>query len=176
MDRDKLVEKLLEDPIIAEINSNRDESKSHLKYNLIGGAVIDILEDRKPKDYDFLNNSSASLITILKKIGFKYSHSSKTATTYSRGEDVIQILKTNKEDFEYTISQATLVLTKKPSLQIDEESFEGKVLIPIEFDRPFQACRCLIRKPHWERKGYVLPEETYYSLVNILNNKTSRCS
>ena len=66
-----------------------------------------------------------------------------------------------------------MLIAQTPTLTIDEESFEGKVLIPIEFNRPFQAKRCLLRKPHWENKGYVLPEGTYFSLVNIVSKNTS---
>lgn len=177
MENKEMIDKIMENPIIKEIYDNFEFKSYGSKPILVGGAILDILEGREPKDYDFLNDAEPALRTTLKLLGYKYSHESKTAITYNKGSVIVQILKTSIEDFEYTISQTRLIFKMNtPEFIIDKESFEGKVLVPIEFDRPFQAVRCLLRKPHWEKKGYNLPEETYYSLLNLVYKSGSRHS
>ena len=135
---------------------------------LVGGAVVDILEKRKPKDYDFytLNSEEAD------KLGFKYSHDSKTATTYVKDELTIQVLKTDVNDFDFKISQATFSLTyqKKLTLTIDKISFENKVLIPCEkvWTEKKNALNSLRRIVHWKNKGYKINDITYLSLLSVV--------
>lgn len=136
--------------------------------NLVGGAVIDIIEGRKVKDYDFLNFSPHDA----KKLGFKYSHDSKTATTYIKGGLTIQILKTDINDFDFKISQAELTWNyhKKLSLILDETSFENKMLIPTEkaWTERKNALNSLRRVPHWKNKGYTINDTTYLSLLSVV--------
>ncbi len=52
---------------------------------LVGGAIIDILRGKTPKDYDFLDWNDADIKRFV-KAGFVYLHETRTATTYKRGD------------------------------------------------------------------------------------------
>lgn len=161
-----------EDPIISlALELNVSDIK------LVGGAVIDIIEGRKVKDYDFLNFSPHDA----KQLGFKYSHDSKTATTYINdksanlisGDFTIQALKTDINDFDFKISQSTLSwgYQQKLNLLLDEDSFKSKVLIPAEksWTEKKNALNSLRRIVHWKNKGYTINDVTYLSLLGVVN-------
>lgn len=144
--------------------------------NLIGGAVTDILEGRKPKDYDTVGG-----LDIYKdKLGLEFQYETKTAKTFKKGDLIIQSLKTQKEDFDFKISQATLKVdyNKKLSLELDKESFDNKTLIPCErcWTEKSNALNSLRRLTHWRKKGYEINDITYLSLLGVVgksNNKNS---
>jgi hypothetical protein len=136
--------------------------------NLVGGAVIDILEGRKVKDYDFTQIYSSDIV----KLGFKYSHDSKTATTYVKDGFTIQLLKTDINDFDFKISQANLSWNYQKifSLVLDETSFNNKTLIPPQkaWTEKKNALNSLRRIPHWKNKGYTINDVTYLSLLSVV--------
>lgn len=132
---------------------------------LVGGAVVDILEGRKPKDFDFICNSE-NIIYRFKAKGFLFMHETKTATTYSDGTITVQFLKTSVSDFEYKISQASYSFESK-NLTLCRTSFKYKTLIPVTFESRKAAIECLRRIPHWKNKGYSIPDMTYLSLLNV---------
>lgn len=140
---------------------------------LVGGAVVDILEGRKPKDYDFFSLT----LTEATKLGFKYSHDSKTATTYLKDDLVIQVLKTGIEDFDFKISQSQLSFNyqKNLSLNIDEISFGNKVLIPANKSwlEKKNALNSLRRIVHWKNKGYTINDVTYLSLLSVVGKNNN---
>lgn len=142
-----------------------------LKFNsgakLVGGAVIDLLEDRIPKDYDIKMLINDLYIDKLLDKGYKYICETKTAYTFTKNEFIIQFLKTEPKDFEFKISQASYNF-KKEELYIDKVSFNNKILIPTTFDNPKIAKECLFRIPHWKRKGYSIHDMTYLSLLNVV--------
>lgn len=133
---------------------------------LTGGAVIDILERRKPKDYDCVGTLYES------KLGLEYSHETKSAKTFKKGDLTIQLLKTDKADFDFKISQARLVINykKELTLEIDENSFNNKILIPCEkaWTERKNALNSLRRIPHWKNKGYTINDTTYLSLLGVV--------
>ena len=141
---------------------------------LVGGAIIDILEDRKPKDYDILNQS-ASMQTLIKE-GFRFVRKTNTATTYKFNtekskDNVLQVLHAiDSSEFDFTISQTSLSLVKNPVLTIDETAFNEKILIPVGFDKDL-AINSLKRIPHWKNKGYQLDDISYLSLLGCINPK-----
>lgn len=156
------------DPIISLV---LELDVSNIK--LVGGAVVDILEGRKPKDYDFFSLT----LTEATKLGFKYSHDSKTATTYLKDDLVIQVLKTGIEDFDFKISQSQLSFNyqKKLSLNIDEISFDNKVLIPANKSwlEKKNALNSLRRILHWRSKGYTINDVTYLSLLSVVGKNNN---
>jgi hypothetical protein len=135
--------------------------------SIIGGAVIDILEGREVKDYDLIGFSPSQV----EKLGLTYSHETKTATTYIKDSLIIQALKTQKEDFDFKISQATLTVDyrKTISLNIDDSSFKNKMLIPCDrcWTEKKNALNSLQRIPHWRKKGYIINDITYLSLLGV---------
>ncbi len=133
---------------------------------LIGGAIIDILEGRKPKDYDCVG------VLYENNLGLEYSHETKSAKTFKKGDLVVQLLKTEINDFDFKISQARLTINhrKDLTLEIDKNSFEKKVLIPCEkaWIEKKNALNSLRRIPHWKNKGYAINDVTYLSLLSVV--------
>lgn len=71
---------------------------------IVGGAVIDILEGRKVKDYDCFGFDKFEA----EKLGFEYQYETKTAKTFKKGDIIVQNLKTDINDFDFKISQANI--------------------------------------------------------------------
>lgn len=138
---------------------------------LTGGAVIDILEGRKPKDYDFIFNTN--LDKALSNHG-ELQYVSNTSVTYKIHGVIVQLLYKSTEDFPYTIEQAKYNINNKSLIDFCDTSFNNKILIPTILKKSgfissnFTAYDALIRVPHWGKKGYKLPEITYKSLLNKL--------
>lgn len=163
-------EKLQKDPLITLLVENKINS------TLTGGCIIDILEDRKPKDYDFRYISDMDL----QKVGATYMYETKTAKTFKTKKFVIQVLKTLKEDFDFKISTVELKISFNypVAITIDDVSFNNKMLIPQEksFIEKKNALNSLRRIPHWRRKGYNIADETYMSLLNVVGKSSSNNS
>lgn len=148
--------------------------KDNFKYrtiDIVGGSVIDILEDRTPKDYDIIGltiNDSKKL----KEIGFEFQYDSKTAITFKFNEIIIQLLKTELSTFDFTISQSKYSINDN-GLSVDEYSFSTKKLIPTAhtWESKSKSLNALKRTVHYLKKGYVLPEETFLSLLNNISTK-----
>jgi len=137
---------------------------------LIGGAVIDILEDRVPKDFDFMIPDK-KVIQKLEEVGFVYQYETKSSLTYKRENIIIQFISTPLENFDFKISQANYLI-KSMELEICEISFKNKILIPVDFESKRNAFNSLRRIPHWMKKGYKMREMTYLSLLNVASKKS----
>lgn len=135
---------------------------------LVGGAVIDILEGREPKDYDLIYFIPSLHNKHLLNAGFEFQYETKTARTWTKDDITIQTLKTDKDDFDFTISQAIWDL-KSEKIEIDNISFKSKKLIPTPnaFLDKSKARNSLKRIRHWERKGYKIPKQTLDSLKRV---------
>ena len=141
---------------------------------LVGGAIIDILRGKTPKDYDFLDWNDADIKRFV-KAGFVYLHETRTATTYKRGDIIVQFLHTKITEFDFMISQTTFRLNNA-KLVIDKLSYETKTLIPVSFTNKSMIFASLGRIPHWKKKGFHIKEATYISLVNSARNAPSKNS
>lgn len=168
-------ELILQDKVIKELLDYYVEKPLYSTLDLVGGAVIDLLEGRKPKDYDFIGGGNA-FKKVLEELGYKWAYETKTSSTYKKESIAVQILKTKKTEFDFKISQASFSLTKTRKLDVDELSFNNKVLIPLSFDNKTMVVNSLKRKIHWEKKGYRMPDETYLSLCNALYKNQSLSS
>jgi hypothetical protein len=133
--------------------------------SLVGGSVVDILEGRKPKDYDVL---AVCDFNALHKCGFQFLTETKFATTFIKDNLVFQFLKTSIECFDFTISQSRYYFNTE-CLHIDEISYEKKLLRPVNFTNRRQIIDSLLRIPHWKRKGYNIDDVSYISLLSSLN-------
>jgi hypothetical protein len=139
---------------------------------LIGGAVIDCMADKKPKDYDIISNDRKTLaIFLIEQKGFDYAYSSTTADTFINNIDKItlQILKTDSSKFDYTINKTRVCLKSDSIYNLDTLSLNSKKLIPTEysFNNRSGAINCLLRLKKMESKGYTLPKETKESLKRV---------
>ena len=138
---------------------------------LTGGAIIDILDGKEPKDYDFVGVHENFVEKYIES-GFNYKSKTKTAITLEKEGKTIQFLRTDISTFDFKISQAKYDIKKK-TLEIDKVSFNQKILIPTNhtFEKVGKTLNALKRVPHYERKGYKLPEATYLSLLNNISFK-----
>lgn len=191
MTKEQMIEKLESHPVIKqfmEIITKENEVKkyNYVEAHLVGGAVIDILDDREPKDYDFIQSGFGQFVNSNED--FIFVHETKTAKTYNFKGKVVQLLKVPPAQFEFKISQAEFVIQngkiegvyeKKPKIneiKIDKISFDQRQLIPTSFDNIRVVRDCLMRIPHWMVKGYNIRNETYLSLVraafNLKSNKS----
>lgn len=163
MTKEQMVEKLNNNPILRML-FEPFKGKYDIPY-LTGGAVIDILDGRTPKDYDFLGTSQ---LNVFLSNGFKFICETHYAITLTNAKNVVQLLKTNKNDFDFTISASQY----KPNqlLNMCEVSFNNKILIPINFTNRKNIINSLFRIPHWRKKGYGIHDTTYKSLIHNLSD------
>lgn len=156
--------KFTENKPLMEIIKKLSEVQKYGTYSLVGGAVIDILDGKTPKDYDFVGFTSDSDLTLMKEKGFTFLSKSSTATTFLFKGKKVQFLNRSTSDFDYTISQSSLnISSKEMSLYYDKYTYDNKILIPINLEN---WVNCLLRLPHWKKKGYKLDAVTYISLVH----------
>lgn len=157
-----------------------EKIKSHPKVKIIkellpysgtltGGAILDIAEGKEPKDFDILNADRAKFIIS----GFIFAGETKTATTLIKGDLIIQLLKTIPDNFDYTISQGKYDFRTEKLIDFDELSYNSKILIPtrVAFENKENALNSLQRLPHWQKKGFRLPDTTYQSLLGVISRE-----
>lgn len=164
-------DKLKENKVIQQLKEIFEIKKISSVF-LVGGAVVDILEGRVPKDYDLIAPySTIDAINSLTTNGFIFKFETATAKTFKKGDVKVQIL-TNLDTsrFDFTISSSKYSITKS-TLDIDELSFNSKILTPNNFTDKKSVLNSLARIPHWMAKGYRIKNETFFSLLNCLNTK-----
>lgn len=168
----KHVVKFTENKPLMDIVDSLFKSQTYSKFSLVGGAVIDILDGKTPKDYDFVDFTSSKNYQKLNDNGFKFISETSTAITYSFKGKKVQFLKRMPEQFEFTISTSSCSFqkNKSPILTIDKYVYKNRVLIPINIENWYS---CLYRIPHWVKKGFSIDDSTYLSLVNMANKKTN---
>lgn len=145
---------------------------------LTGGAIVDILEDRKPKDYDlfYKREGGQDLMNVFHETGWTFVSGTKTAITFKKDDLVVQILTNGPDYFCYTIEQGKINFSiSNPNFYIDKVSFDTKILIPTNysFNHKAVAVNALARIYHWYNKGYVLPEKSYLSLLKRATRSVS---
>jgi len=138
---------------------------------LVGGAVVDIIDGREPKDYDMIGFNDA-VIAKFRAYGFVFQSETKTAITYQKFGLIVQFLQKSKEDFDFRISQTSWSFYHN-KLTFDKESFDGKLLIPTSFTNKGLLINSLLRIPHWQNKGYNVPLPTYMSMVRAIGKATT---
>lgn len=163
--------KIATSPAIKEIS---DALHDFNGATLVGGAVIDIIEGRVPKDYDFIGFNELLLPLILNK-GFTFVTETAYAYTYKFGEYDVQFLKRTLHSFDFKISQS-MFKTKEKELWLDRPSFENKLLIPVNFEDHKMLKEALVRIPHWKVKGYEMHDSTYLSICEELFNLKRKSS
>lgn len=174
--QDERVEKLKNDPVVKYIMEVWKGKGRCDSLWLTGGAVIDILEGREPKDYDFLCGSpmhSENLKRAL-SLGLIYGYSStKAVTFFTKDGKMVQVLRTHKEDFPFTIEQSSFSI-RNGTLTICEASFKSKKLIPnhdLAMSGKLSLERFKCRKNKWESKGYSMHPITNTSYTNYIKRQ-----
>lgn len=145
---------------------------------LVGGAVIDILEDRVPKDYDFIFTNI--LKEKLDKVA-EFQYVSQTSYTYKYNDFIIQLLVKDVANFPFLIEKFIYKIQTNSLENLDEVSFKSKGLIPSaivgeldDYSKSKSATEALMRIPHWQRKGYKINDVTYQTLIKIATKRTER--
>jgi hypothetical protein len=163
----ELLEKIRSNPNVMFLRDMLGTMPRFGEAYLVGGAIVDILEGRTPKDYDFVALGTDKIKNLL-DAGFAFVEDTANATTYARNDMTIQLLKTGYGNFDFTISQSRYGF-RSDTLKIDERSFNNKVLVPVSY-HPESAKNALLRIPHWKNKGYSISDRTYSSLVQAATN------
>lgn len=169
---------ILKDPVVAFVKKQWEEAKHCDSLFLTGGAVIDLLEGRKPKDYDFVI-SGYDVGRIVKegaKLGLTFEYTSATAVTFSwRGCD-IQVLRKPVDEFPFTIEQSKFSIKNGTFKNFDEVSFNTKKLIPndvlIFARQEITRKNFLNRIEKWESKGYKIHPITKRSYLKCTKHKS----
>jgi len=168
MDIKKAEEKLKAHIIVKELRDMYMKEKYRNNLTFAGGAVLDIIEGREPKDFDFVEYSSV-FEELLVTNKYNFIRETRSAITYQKDSTIIQLLKRGIHEFEYKISQASYdIVIERLSIHIP--SYDNKILIPTSFSKEI-ALDCLYRLPHWNKKGYQIDDITYKSLIDTLNVK-----
>jgi len=144
------------------------DDKKNTAY-LVGGAIIDILNRTEPKDFDLIVAGNFDYyIGYLFDKGLSLKHVTKTAYTFFDivNNKYIQILKTNPNEFDYTINKAQIHIKSNYISYFDRVSYLTRVLIPTEyaFNNKSKQKECLNRVSKMEEKGIYLPDMTKKSL------------
>ena len=169
---------ILKDPVVAFIKKQWEEAKHCDSLFLTGGAVIDLLEGRKPKDYDFVNNSYNVDEIVQKgvKLGLTFKYTSATAVTFSWGGCDIQVLRKPVGEFPFTIEQSRFSIKNGTFKNFDEVSFDTKKLIPndvlIFTGQEVTRKNFLNRIAKWKSKGYHIHPVTKRSYLKCTKHKS----
>lgn len=168
MDKKKLEEIIAKNQVVIMVKEILKDNYYN-SLSLVGGAVLDIIERKTPKDYDFIYGSDSIIEKFLKN-GFKFIQTTKSATTLKKGKIIIQFINTPLANFDFKISQTRYDI-KRGYLEIDKISYKYKTLIPVNFEDFRNAINSLRRIPHWRKKGYNIKDLTYLSLLNVISKK-----
>lgn len=157
--------------------------KYDLRMSIVGGAVVDILDERKIKDYDvYLYHTDIK--DFIEVCNFDSVSYSKTAITVIKDGIILQFLLKPKNEFDFIISQMTIDLSIKKDGDIRivlvnsdfTTNYADRKLVPVTYDRTFMILQSLHRIPHWNKKGYHIDLLTYNSLINSLKKTITKNS
>lgn len=168
---DKIQEKLSQNQVLKDLKLLLETNKFCDSFYLTGGAVIDILKDKKPKDFDIY--TTTPIVTVLEKsqdvIDLKLLYTSRTAITFLyKNETTIQILKRPPESFKFTIEQSKYNIKKERLDFFCLNSYLSKQLIPN--DLVFESKEVTkkdfkLRLRKWGMKGFHIHEVTKKSYL-----------
>ena len=163
------------------INSNKDvvtlidllkDFPTYHSVSLTGGAILDILKCEKPKDYDLTTNVPEDLMCYFFDRGAKLLYVSSTAITMKYEELQIQILKTSRNQFDFTINQGRFNLGKISNYnttnqtrlsEFDYVSYLSEISIPTEHSFKNKVCTLRINKI--KNKGFKVPSITKRAIL-----------
>lgn len=170
---------ILKDPVVAFITSKWKEAKHCNSLFLTGGAVIDLLEGRKPKDYDFYLTSVLDFNRIIKggvELGLNFNYTSATAVSFTWEGNDIQVLRKDPSEFPFTIEMSKFSIRESIFEFFDNVSFSSKILIPNDGllfnNTDVTRTNFLNRISKWESKGYKIHPITKKSYLKCTIHKT----
>lgn len=166
--RKPYVEKILANKVVLELI---EELKDFPTAMLVGGAVVDIIDGRTPKDYDIIVDDSE--INILNKLSlkpdFEFLYNSPSSTTFLfKKKYEVQFIKSKSEDFYFLNERNSFILKDKRFGALFTSLIETKMLAvnsEAMLNQRFTASQFGIRVRHWERKGYKISDVSYDSAI-----------
>ncbi|HLS54066.1 MAG TPA: hypothetical protein VK031_08845 [Tissierellaceae bacterium] len=175
----KYEDKLKAHPVVRDLIEVAKKHNTRSAY-LTGGAVVDILDGREPKDYDISWIACQNIHeTLGKHKYFKLIYSSRTSTTYLFKEKYkVQILKTHERDFPFMNDR--ILFNLRGELEIRDNPYLLSILkerIIVVNDEMFERggiSRKLFkaRVKKWESKGYKMHPITYKSYIRMTKHKS----
>lgn len=182
MKKDRIKEyesKIKSNQVVQDLMAFVNDNKWCDSVMLVGGAVIDILDGREPKDYDLCISHSNIFEYGYKELTrrlantdeFRLVYTSMTAYTFQFKGNIVQVLKTNPSDFIFEIEKSRFGLKSGTFSFFDIMGYESKLLIPNDendvirekYLRNFKS-----RVKRWSEKGYKLHPVTYKSIKPFL--------
>ena len=165
MKQSELIKKLENHPILKSFKEICTDN--YLK--LTGGAIIDIMDGRKPKDYDFIGTSDNHQQMFV-DAGYKLYSDTRTAITYKNDGITVQFLKTQVKDFDYTLSQGEFNIKLAKLYNFDWISYDSRVLRCSDLANEKIVYDALMRLPHWYSKGFRVSNVSYKSMLRFVKN------
>ena len=148
---------------------------------LTGGAIFDIIDGRKPKDYDFIVECCSGLYkTLSKKQEFKVLYTSNTSITYLfDGKHIVQFLRADIADFPFENDK--VLFNMKGEFDIDRSSLflynilnQRIIIVNHERVSNIGISRKLFkaRVNKWKRKGFYIHPISYKSYLKKTHSNT----
>lgn len=159
--------------------SNLRELFEPMQVKLVGGAVLDILNGDRPKDYDLMMIGNLPMEEVVQRLvlkGAEFIMESKFAYTFSISDPAfngiaskklsIQIIKrTSILEFPFRIQGCSFNL-KTGKLYIDRDYYL-KLLTPNNFTCKTKALEQLAITPKYISKGYTIKNCVWESVVSV---------
>lgn len=177
---EKYEDKIKAHPVVKELMEVAKVLGYASSARLTGGAVVDILDGREPKDYDI---SWKACDGIHAKLGehkdFKLLYESMTATTYLfKGRHKIQILKNGPETFPFLNDRILFKLDGRMEVKNNKHLrsiLENRVIMVndyrmVDLGIPRKLFKARVKK--WESKGYKMHPITYKSYIKMTKHKS----
>ena len=176
----KYEDKIKAHPVVKELMEVAKALGHASSAMLTGGAVVDILDGREPKDYDISWKYCDGIHDKLElHKDFKLLYESMTATTYLfKGKHKIQILKNGTETFPFLND---LILFRMDG-RIDSlknkhlrSILENRIIMVNDYrvvDLGISRKLFKARVKKWESKGYKMHPITYKSYIKMTKHKS----
>jgi hypothetical protein len=165
MKQSELIKKLENHPILKSFK----EIVGTQNVILTGGAIVDILDGRNPKDYDFIGVNTLHQQKFV-DAGYVLYSDTRTAKTFKNNGIVVQFLKTKVEEFDYTISQGKFNLSTQKLSYFDWVSYDSRTLVCVNLDDTRNVYDALMRLPHWYAKRFKIVPASYKSMLRFIKN------
>lgn len=176
----KYEDKIKAHPVVKELMGVAKDLGYASSASLTGGAVVDILDGREPKDYDISWYACGGIHDKLElHKDFKLLYESMTATTYLfKGKHKIQILKNGTETFPFLND---LILFRLDG-RIDSSKnkhlrsiLKNRIIMVNDYrvvDLGISRKLFKARVKKWESKGYKMHPITYKSYIKMTKHKS----
>lgn len=165
-------------PVVKELMEICEKEKESKRVFLTGGAVVDIIDGREPKDYDILYHCCNTIIErVSKNDKFRLLYTSRTSITFLfKGKYKVQLLRSKQDEFPFENDK---ILFRMDGIITGGTMFAKDILdhrlIIVNDDRMnYGISRKLFkaRVKKWESKGYKMHPITYKSYIRMTKHKS----